>query len=153
LPREIGNHPETGKAILAGIGRYGPFVQHDGVYANLETPEEVFEVGINRAVTVLAEKKTKRGSRQATILKDLGEHPELGGTIQVLDGKYGPYVKHAKINATLPKSIKPEEMTIEQAVELIAVKAAKGKGSSKGKSKAGTKKSKSAKPSAKEAAS
>ncbi len=153
LPREIGNHPETGKAILAGIGRYGPFVQHDGVYANLETPEEVFEVGINRAVTVLAEKKTNRGSRQATILKDLGEHPELGGTVQVLDGKYGPYVKHAKINVTLPKSVKPEEMTIEQAVELIAVKAAKGKGSSKGKSKTGTKKSKSAKPSAKEAAS
>jgi len=153
LPREIGNHPETGKAILAGIGRYGPFVQHDGVYANLETPEEVFEVGINRAVTVLAEKKTKRVARQATILKDLGEHPELGGPVQVLDGKYGPYVKHARINATLPKSVTPEEMTIDQAVELIAVKAAKGKGSSKGKSKAGAKKSKSAKPAAKEAAS
>jgi DNA topoisomerase-1 len=153
LPREIGNHPETGKAILAGIGRYGPFVQHDGVYANLETPEEVFEVGINRAVTVLAEKKTKRGSRQAAILKDLGEHPELGGTVQVLDGKYGPYVKHAKINATLPKSVKPEEMTIDQAVELIAAKAVKGKGSSRGKSKAGAKKRKSAKPAAKEAAS
>ncbi len=153
LPMEIGNHPETGKAILAGIGRYGPFVQHDGVYANLDTPEEVFEIGINRAVTVLAEKKTKRGARQAKILKDLGEHPELGGSVQILDGKYGPYVKHAKINATLPKSVTPEEMTIDQAVELIAVKAAKGKGSSKGKTKAGTKKSKSAKPAAKEAAS
>ena len=128
-------------------------MQHDGVYGNLETPEEVFEVGINRAVAVLAEKKTKRGARQAAILKDLGEHPELGGTVQVLDGKYGPYVKHAKINATLPKSVTPEEMTIDKAVELIAAKAAKGKGSSRGKSKAGAKKRKSAKPAAKEAAS
>jgi DNA topoisomerase-1 len=154
LPREIGNHPETGKPIMAGIGRYGPFVQHDGVYANLDTPEEVFEVGINRAVTVLAEKKTKGGGRrQATVLKDLGEHPELGGSVQVLDGKYGPYVKHAKINATLPKSATPEEMTIDKAVELIAAKAAKGKGSAKGKSKGGAKKRKSTKSVAKEAAS
>jgi DNA topoisomerase I len=130
-------------------------VQHDGVYANLDTPEEVFEVGINRAVTVLAEKKTKRGARQSTVLKDLGEHPELGGSVQVLDGKYGPYVKHAKINATLPKSMTPEEMTIAQAVELIAAKAAKGKGSAKGKGKAkgGAKKKKSNKAVAKEAAS
>ncbi len=157
LPRNIGNHPETGKPILAGIGRYGPFVQHDGVYANLETPEEVFEVGINRAVTVLAEKKTKRGGRPAaTVLKELGEHPELGGSVQVLDGRYGPYVKHAKINATLPKSIPPEEMTLDQAVELIAAKAAKGKkpSKSKAKSKAGAKKRKSTKSiAAKEAAS
>jgi DNA topoisomerase-1 len=146
LPRDIGNHPETGKPILAGIGRYGPFVQHDGVYANLDTPEEVFEVGINRAVTVLAEKKTKRGGRQsAKVLKDLGEHPEHGGPVQVLDGKYGPYVKHAKINATLPKSIPPEEMTIDQAVELIAVKAAKGKKPAKSKAKGGAKTRKSTK--------
>jgi DNA topoisomerase-1 len=152
LPREVGNHPETGKVILAGIGRYGPFVQHDGVYANLDTPEEVFEVGINRAVTVLAEKKTKRGGRQTTVLKDLGEHPELGGPVQVLDGKYGPYVKHAKINATLPKSTTAEDMTIEQAVELIAAKAARGKGKTKAKAKGGARKRKSTKATAKEAA-
>ncbi|GBE44534.1 DNA topoisomerase 1 [bacterium BMS3Bbin10] len=131
LPREVGMHPETGKPIFAGIGRYGPFVQHDGVYANLDSPEEVFDVGINRAVTVLAEKKTKRGARQATVLKDLGVHPELGGPVQVLDGRYGPYVKHAKTNATLPKSMKPEDVTLERAVELIAEKAAKGKGGAK----------------------
>ncbi len=144
LPREVGMHPETGKPILAGIGRYGPFVQHEGVYANLDSPEEVFDVGINRAVTVLAEKKTKRGARQATVLKDLGAHPELGGSIQVLDGRYGPYVKHAKINATLPKSVKPEEVSLEQAIELIAQKAAKGK--------TGTKKRKSSARVAKETA-
>ncbi len=154
LPRIVGNHPETDKPIMAGIGRYGPFVQHDGIYANLDTPEEVFEVGINRAVTVLAEKKTKGGRRQATILKDLGEHPEHGGPVQVLDGKYGPYVKHAKINATLPKSITPEEMTVDQAVELIAAKAAKGKKPAKAKAKGGAKKRKGTKSSAsKEAAS
>ena len=136
LPREVGLHPETNKPILAGIGRYGPFVQHDGVYANLDSPEEVFSVGLNRAVTVLAEKKTKRSPRQATILKDLGEHPELGGPMQVLDGRYGPYVKHGKVNATLPKSVKPEEMTAEQAITLIAEKAAKG-----GKKKSPAKKS------------
>lgn len=135
LPREVGVHPETGKPILAGIGRYGPFVQHDGVYANLDSPEEVFEVGINRAVTALAEKKTKRAPRQATVLKDLGEHPELGGPMQVLDGRYGPYVKHGKVNATLPKSLEPKEVTLDQAVTLIAERAAKGKGGSKGGSK------------------
>ena len=144
LPREVGMHPETGKPIRAGIGRYGPFVQHDGVYANLDSPEEVFDVGINRAVTVLAEKKSKGGPRQASVLKDLGEHPELGGSLQVLDGRYGPYVKHAKVNATLPKSMSAEDVTIEQAVELIAVKAAKGK--------AGTRKRKRSAPAAKQAA-
>ena len=136
LPREVGMHPETGKPILAGIGRYGPFVQHDGVYANLDSPEEVFEVGINRAVTALAEKKTKRAPRQATVLKDLGEHPELGGPLQVLDGRYGPYVKHGKVNATLPKSLEPKDVTVDQAVTLIAERAAKGKGGAKRKKKA-----------------
>jgi len=148
LPREVGMHPETGKPIYAGIGRYGPFVQHDGVYANLDTPEEVFDVGINRAVTVLAEKKTKRGPRQATVLKDLGEHPEFGGPIQILDGRYGPYVKHGKINATLPKSATPEEVTLDQAITLIAEKAAKG-----GSKKRSARKSKNSTASASEAAS
>jgi DNA topoisomerase-1 len=145
LPREVGLHPETGKPILAGIGRYGPFVQHEGVYANLDTPEDVFTVGLNRAMTVLAEKKTKRASRQSTVLKDLGEHPELGGPVQVLDGRYGPYVKHGKINATLPKSLAPEDVTLDQAISLVAQKAAKGKG--------GTKKRKRSSTTAEEAAS
>ncbi len=129
LPREVGLHPESGNIITAGLGRYGPFVLHDGKYANLSSWEEVFSVGINRAVTVLAEKK-ERGGRGATAksLKDLGDHPDLGGKMQVLDGRYGPYIKHGKINATLPKGVAPEEVTVEQAVTLIAEKAAKGSG-------------------------
>ena len=105
LPREIGAHPETGKPIVAGFGRYGPYVQHDGKYASLSAPEEVFEVGINRAVSLLAEKAANRSPRGASVIKELGDHPELGGKIQVLSGRYGPYVRHGKINATMPKDI------------------------------------------------
>jgi DNA topoisomerase-1 len=125
LPRDIGMHPESGKPIVAGLGRYGPFVQHERTYANLESFEEVFTVGLNRAVTLIAEKA--QGARaKAAALKELGEHPELGGAIEVMNGRYGPYVKHGKINATLPKAIAPEDVTLEQAVAMIAEKAAKG---------------------------
>jgi len=137
LPREVGLHPETGKPISAGIGRYGPFVLHEGVYANLENYEEVFTVGINRAVTLIAEKAAKGGRGRANALKTLGDHPELGGPVQVMDGRYGPYVKHGRTNATLPKDVTPETVTMEQAVELIAAKAKKGSG---GKKKAAKKK-------------
>ena len=126
LPREIGAHPESGKPITAGFGRFGPYVQHDGKYASLGGADEVFTVGINRAVSLLAEKAANRIRRGATVIKDLGEHPELKGAVQVLSGRYGPYVKHGKINATLPKDRNPEEVTIADAVELIAARAAKG---------------------------
>ncbi len=127
LPRPVGIHPESGKAITAGLGRYGPFVAHDGQYASLDNIDEVFTVGENRAVSLLAEKKNRGGRRNApAALKELGDHPQLGGPVTVRDGRYGPYVNHGKINATLPKSIKPEETTLEQAVEMIAEKAAKG---------------------------
>ncbi len=130
LPRNIGNHPETGKPITAGLGRYGPFIQHDGMYANLPTVEDVFSVGINRAVVLLAEKKAGRAGRfqraAATVLKELGEHPTEGGNIQVLSGRYGPYVKHGDVNATLPRGKAPEALTVEEAVQLIAERVAKG---------------------------
>jgi DNA topoisomerase I len=126
LPREIGLHPETGKPILAGFGRFGPYVQHDGKYASLGAPTEVFEVGINRAVSLLAEKAAGRVRRGASVIKALGEHPELGGKIEVLSGRYGPYVKHGKINATIPKDRDPEQVTLAEAVELIAERSAKG---------------------------
>lgn len=123
LPRDIGTHPETGKPIQAGIGRYGPYVSHDGTYANLPNADEVFEVGINRAVAVLAEKKDRRGNRPgAAEAKQLGEHPTLGGAVTLRAGRYGPYVNHGKINATLPKSRDPETITLEEAVSLIAAK-------------------------------
>ena len=127
LPREVGNHPESGKIITAGIGRFGPFVLHEGLYANLDNPEEVFSVGINRAVSVLAEKLAKGGGKRrgAASLKDLGEHPDLGGTVSVKDGRYGPYVNHAKINVTLPKDKEPTSVTLEEALAMIAAKAGK----------------------------
>ncbi len=126
LPREIGLHPETGKPIVAGFGRFGPYVQHDGKYASLSGPEEVFSVGINRAVSLLAEKAAGGGRRGASVIKALGDHPELGGKIEVLSGRYGPYVKHGKVNATLPKDRNPEQLTMAEAVELIAAREAKG---------------------------
>ncbi len=136
LPRFVGDHPEGGQ-IHANIGRYGPYVMwtkvgEDGkeqkTYANIGDVEEVFTIGMNRAVEALAEKAARgpgRGRATAKPLRELGEHPEHGGPVNVMDGRYGPYVKWEKINATLPKDLKPEEVTLERAVELIAEKAAK----------------------------
>ena len=134
LPRDVGKHPESGKMISAGLGRYGPFLLHDGGYANLESIEDVFSVGLNRAVSLIAEKKANpRGGRGATAaaLRDLGDHPAGGGKITVRDGKYGPYVNFGKINATLPKGRDPLTISVEDAVALIAEKDAKGGGGKK----------------------
>ena len=129
LPRDVGAHPEDGKPITAGLGRYGPFVAHAGTYANLGDIQEVFDIGLNRAVALLAEKRAgRRGSGSSTALKDLGTHPVTGDTVQIMPGRFGPYVKSGKVNATLPKGVDPEQVTMEQAVELIAAKAAKGPG-------------------------
>ncbi|AZO12609.1 type I DNA topoisomerase [Mesorhizobium sp. M3A.F.Ca.ET.080.04.2.1] len=135
LPRDVGKHPETGKMISAGLGRYGPFVLHDGTYANLESIEDVFSIGLNRAVSVIAEKqqKGKAGRNGATpaALKELGDHPDGGGKIVVRDGRYGPYVNYGKVNATLPKGKDPQSVTMEEALALIADKEAKGGGGKK----------------------
>jgi DNA topoisomerase-1 len=133
LPREVGIHPETGTPIMAGLGRFGPFVQHDGTYANVESIEDVFTIGLNRAVTLIAEKKAGKGgrfgrARQKTVLKDLGEHPVEGGKIEVLDGKYGPYVSHNKVNATVPKGTDPATLSVDEAVRLLTERIAKGGG-------------------------
>ena len=128
LPREIGPHPEDGAMIEAGIGRYGPFVRHGRLYANLKDVEDVFTIGMNRAVEELARKAASRGNGRAGAmkpLKALGEHPESGGAVNVMDGRYGPYVKWEKVNATLPGDMNPADVTIEMAVQLIAEKAAK----------------------------
>jgi DNA topoisomerase I len=129
LPRDIGQHPETGKMIAAGIGKYGPYITHDGVYANIESAEDVFSIGLNRAVTVIAEKIAKGPGRGRTgtpaALKSLGAHPADGQPITVRDGKYGPYVNHGKTNATLPKGKDPQSVTLEEAVEFITAKAGK----------------------------
>ncbi len=153
LPREVGLHPETGKPITASIGRYGPYISHDGQYANLETPDEVFDIGINRAVTVLAEKQAKGGSRRTATPKaiaTLGDHPD-GGAVTVRDGRYGPYVNWEKINATLPKGKDPASVTLEEALELIAAKSsAPKKGRKTTVKKTATKKAPAKKAKAKE---
>ncbi len=128
LPRLVGEHPETGDPITADIGRYGPYLRSGKNSASLENTQEVFDIGINRAVTVLAEKKNKttQQRRGSSVIKELGDHPENGKPINVLDGRYGPYVKNDKINATIPKGENPEDITVERALELIAARAAKG---------------------------
>lgn len=147
LPRDVGQHPETGKMISAGIGRYGPFLLHDGGYANLESVEDVFSIGLNRAVTVIAEKKAApgrgRGSTPAA-LKTLGDHPD-GGAITVRDGRFGPYVNWGKVNATIPKAQAPDSVTMEEALVLIAERIAKtGTGGKPVKAKKATSKAASA---------
>ena len=132
LPRKVGDHPEGG-VITSNLGRFGPYVMHQladeakPVYANLDNPNDVFDIGMNLAVELLAEKRANpgRGRRAAPkSLKELGEHPD-GGTMQVLDGRYGPYVKWEKVNATIPKDIKPEDVTQEMAINLVNERAAK----------------------------
>ena len=137
LPREIGKHPESGNPISAGIGRYRPFVEHERVYASLDSVEEVFSVGVNRAVTLLAEKAVRGGRRAAPkVIKELGDHADFGGPITVRDGRYGPYVSDGKINATLPRGTEPQGVTLDQAVELLAAKkAAGGKGRKRSRAK------------------
>ena len=130
LPREVGLHPEDQQPIVAGIGRYGPFVLHAGTYANLSGADEVFEVGLNRAVDLLAAKRAggRPGRGEATALKELGAHPQDGQPIRVLSGRYGPYIKHGAVNANVPRGTDPLEVTLEQAVALIAERAAKPSG-------------------------
>ncbi|MEW6124472.1 MAG: type I DNA topoisomerase [Pseudomonadota bacterium] len=123
LPRPIGNHPEDGQPILAGIGRFGPYIQHGKVYANLDKGDDVLTVGLNRAVVLLAEKQAKGGRGAASAGRSLGDHPS-GGAITVRAGRFGPYVNHGKVNATLPKSVDPETLTLEQAVAIVDAKAA-----------------------------
>ena len=156
LPRPVGNHPETGKPISAGIGRYGPFILHDGTYANLPEVEEVFTVGLNRAVDLLAQKAAGGGrfGRSGGTPAAIKTFEHDGGTISVRAGRYGPYVNQGKVNATLPKELKPEDVTIEQALELIAAKggasgAKKSSSRSAGAKKAPAKKAATKKPAAK----
>ena len=128
LPRIVGAHPETGKEIEAAIGRYGPYLRHDGKYGKLSSTREVFEVGMNRAVDILAQAANRKGGGRgkAEPIKTLGEHPTSGGEIKVMPGRYGPYVTDGTTNATIPKDVKPEDVTEAQAIELIDARAAKG---------------------------
>ncbi|CCB64357.1 type I DNA topoisomerase [Hyphomicrobium sp. MC1] len=147
LPRDVGEHPDEGGMITAGLGRFGPFIVHekDGAktYVNLESLEDVFTVGLNRAVTLIAEKRAGGGKSRfqrnaPKVVKDLGQHPSEGGAVQVLEGRYGPYVTHNKVNATVPKAKNPAELTMDEAVALINERTANG-GGKKGKPARGAK--------------
>jgi len=136
LPREIGAHPETGKTIKASIGRYGPYLEHDGKYARLNSTAEVFETGMNAAVSKLADAASGGGRRQGASREPiavLGAHPRSGLEIKVMSGRYGPYVSDGTTHATLPKSADPKAVTLEQAAEWIDAKAAKGPATKKTK--------------------
>ena len=126
LPREIGLSPEDGEPILAGVGRFGPYVKHGKTYANLEDGDEVLTIGLNRAVTLIAEKKAnpKKGRRFGPDPgKVLGEHPDKGGPVVVKNGRYGPYVSHNGINATITGDKTPETITLTEAVVLLDARA------------------------------
>ena len=159
LPRQIGPHPDDGQMIEAAIGRFGPYVKHGTVYANIAEVEEVFTIGMNRAVEVLALKVARGPGRGAAAepLRVLGDHPD-GGPVQVMPGKFGPYVKWEKVNATLPKELTPEAVTLDEALVLIAEKAGKSGGKKKAAPKkvaakaAGAKKAPAKKPAAKKPA-
>jgi DNA topoisomerase I len=126
LPREVGRHPEDGEPIRAAIGRFGPYVQHGKTYANLDAGDDVFTIGLNRAVTLIAEKVAK-GPRARRFGADpgraLGDHPTKGGPVVAKNGRYGPYVSHAGVNATLPNDKTPDAITLDEAVALLDARA------------------------------
>ena len=140
LPRTIGDHPESGKPITASIGRYGPYLAHDGKYARLTSTRDVFETGMNAAVVKLAEAASgggrARGGASRAPLKDFGAHPRTGAELKLMEGRYGAYVTDGTTNATLPKTLAPEALTLEEAAQLIDDRAAKGPATGKAKPKA-----------------
>jgi DNA topoisomerase I len=154
LPRIVGAHPDTGKEIEANIGRYGPYLRHDGKYGKLTNTRDVFEVGMNRAVDLLAQAANRGpGTRAASEpIATLGAHPVSGGEIKVMPGRYGPYVTDGTTNATIAKDMKPEDVTIDIAIALIDARIAKGPPAKKGKKKAAPKKAAAKKGPAKKAA-
>ncbi|MCX7193845.1 MAG: type I DNA topoisomerase [Proteobacteria bacterium] len=121
LPKDLGLHPETNKKVIVNIGRFGPYIGHDGKFKSIPRTDSIFDVTLDRAVELLAQAKDGN-----TVLRTLGDHPVDKTTVEICSGRYGPYARHGKINATLPKDVSPDEITLEQALELIAAKAAKG---------------------------
>jgi DNA topoisomerase-1 len=137
LPRDVGPHPEDGEIIIANNGRFGPYIKHGKIFKSLSPDDDVLTIGLNRAVVLLAEpRKFRRGAPEP--IKVLGDHPTEGGPVKIFNGKYGLYVSHDGINATLPSDVGPEELTMDQAVQLLAERAEKtGKKKPKAKAKAG----------------
>jgi DNA topoisomerase-1 len=120
LPRQLGPHPQTGKPVEANIGRFGPYVKHDGAFKSVPKSDDIFSITLQRAVELLAEQKSRGPGGQR-----LGAHPEDKQAVTLHKGRYGPYVKHGRINATVPPDIDPEKLSLDQALELLAAKAAR----------------------------
>lgn len=140
LPRELGPHPEDGEQILAGVGRFGPYVRHASKYKTIPADESVLDIGMNRAVALLAEAKATGRGRAAKPIRIVGNHPADEAPVELYEGRYGPYVKHGGINATVPRDLKLDEVTLDQAVALLAERAAKGGGKKPARAKKTTKK-------------
>ncbi|NCN40734.1 DNA topoisomerase I, partial [bacterium] len=117
LPKTLGEHPESGKEVKKGLGRFGPYVVHDGDFRSIPKTDDIFEVELPRALELLAQPKKGRG--RAAPLKEFGDHPETGDPIQLLTGKYGPYIKCGKTNVSIPEDQEPKDVTLEQALELL----------------------------------
>lgn len=136
LPKELGIHALTGKRVIVNIGRFGPYIGHDGKFKSIPKTDSIFTIDLNRATELLAQSKDN-----SAVLRVLGGHPDDNASVEICSGRYGPYARHGKVNATLPKDLSPDEITLAEALELIAAKAAK---SATGKSRSSTSKSKSA---------
>jgi DNA topoisomerase-1 len=124
LPREVGKHPEDGEPITAGLGRFGPYIKHGKLYKSLPPEDDVITIGLNRAVALLAE-PSKGRRRGPEPIRVVGKHPSDTADITLYKGRYGPYVSHGGINASLPRDIEPEALTLDEAVRLLAERAEK----------------------------
>ena len=121
LPRELGPHPESGKKVIVNIGRFGPYIGHDGKFKSIPRTDSIFDISLDRAAELLAQARDGNA-----VLRVLGDHPDDKASVEICSGRYGPYVRHGKINATLPKGVSPDDLTMDEALELIAAKVAKG---------------------------
>ncbi|MEQ1526229.1 MAG: type I DNA topoisomerase [Gallionella sp.] len=139
LPRELGMHPETNKKVIVNIGRFGPYIGHDGKFKSIPRSDNIFEIELARAVELLSQARDGN-----TVLRTLGDHPDDKASVEICSGRYGPYARHGKINATLPKGLSPDDITLEEALELIAAKVAKGPAPKKASSRKPAAKAKSA---------
>jgi DNA topoisomerase-1 len=148
----VGHHPQTGLPIVANIGRFGPYLLHDGKFKSIPKADDVYSIGLERALEVLALERAPRAGAGSGEGKTLGKHPDDDKPVQLLDGRYGWYVKHGKINATVPKNQDPESLTLEDAIALIAERAAKGPAKKPAARKTTTKAKPAAKPASKSAA-
>ncbi len=123
LPRTLGKHPESGEPVLAGVGRFGPYIVHNRTYANISEPDDVLTIELPRALVLLTEKAAGGGGRgRGAALREIGEHPE-GGVVQAGVGRYGPYVKYGKVYGNIPKEMNPDAVTLDEAIALLAAAA------------------------------